>query len=85
MDFFVSQQIINMDDVLVENFKSGDFIVVVKKPNSHLNVYKGYYGEIRDYRKGQDSAMVLLDAINSSKPIQFPIAHLKKVDNSHKK
>ncbi len=58
-----------------KNVKVGDSIRVIKYGNSHLNVYKGYIGEVKAYKEGQDYAMVFLHAIQSYNLIKMPIEH----------
>lgn len=60
------------------HFKRGDFVRVVRVPDSPLNIWKGYNGEIKDYVKGTEHAMVVLEALNAHSPIRFPINHLIK-------
>lgn len=67
--------------VLYENFKKGDMIRVVKYKNSSLNYYKGYVGEIKVYRKGQEYAMVILHAQTNMQQIRMPLHHLEKYES----
>ena len=60
--------------------KRGDMVRIVHVPNSRLNNYKGYIGEIRDYKRDQDFALVSLHAIISIPIIKFPLVHLIKYD-----
>jgi hypothetical protein len=57
-------------------FKRGDFVIIQRLENSDLNVYKGYFGEIKQCRIIDDSAYVILEAMNYPIPIKFPIGHL---------
>lgn len=68
------------NDIVYENFKQGDFIRVVHMNNSAANCYKGYIGEIRAYRKGQDHALISLNALNSSVYIKMPLEHFVKMN-----
>lgn len=61
----------------VEDFRKGDFIKIVFLKDSPLNQYKGYYGEIRHYKKGCNSC-VLLEGMNSNVLISFPNKHFIK-------
>lgn len=63
-----------------EIFKKGDFVIIIYKENSSLNIYKGYKGEIKTYFKGSITANVQLEACNSSQTILFPISHFIKRD-----
>ena len=58
-----------------KNIKKGDFIKIIYQQNSILNQYKGYFGEIKEYRKEQDSAIIFLHAISVYRLIKFPITH----------
>lgn len=59
--------------------KRGDMVKIVNVPNSMLNIYKGYIGEIKDYKIDQDSALVFLHGITSITFIKFPLVHLIKI------
>lgn len=59
-----------------QKFKRGDFVIIQRLENSNLNVYKGYYGQIKECRLLTDSAYVILEAMNHPRPISFPIGHL---------
>lgn len=61
-------------------YRKGDMVRVVFVPNSRLNVYKGYIGEVRDYKRGQDFALVFLHALNDFQLIKFPLEHLKLIN-----
>lgn len=62
----------------------GDFIKIIYQKNSPLNCYKGYIGEIKDYRKDQDYALIFLHAINSSQFIKVPLTHFIPYNYSYK-
>lgn len=59
--------------------KRGDMVRIVNVPNSMLNIYKGYIGEIKDYKIDQDSALVFLHGITSVTFIKIPLVHLIKI------
>lgn len=61
-----------------ELFKKGDFVKIIYKENSILNMYKAYNGEIRTYYKGAVTATIQLEACNSAQTIMFPIDHFIK-------
>jgi hypothetical protein len=63
-----------------KNIKKGDFIKIIYQKNSILNQYKGYFGEIKEYRKEQDSALIFLHAISVYRLIKFPITHFIKIN-----
>lgn len=64
-----------------KNIRKGDFVKVIKLENSELNHYKGYIGEIRDYKKDQSHALIFLHARNTNKYILFPLKHLEKYNS----
>jgi len=53
-------------------------VKIINVPNSILNTYKGYIGEIKNYKKDQDFALVFLHGIASATIIKFPLLHLIK-------
>jgi hypothetical protein len=61
-----------------KNIRKGDFVKVIKLENSVLNHYKGYIGEIRDYKRDQSHALIFLHARNTNNYILFPLKHLEK-------
>lgn len=44
------------------------------------DIYCGYIGEIKQFFKGDDSAMVILHGLNNVQPITFPIECLVKIN-----
>lgn len=64
-----------------KNIRKGDFVKVIKLENSELNHYKGYIGEIRDYKKDQSHALIFLHARNTNNYILFPLKHLEKYNS----
>lgn len=75
-----NQQLENQEITVYKNIKRGDFVKIIYLKNSNLNIYKGYVGDIREYRKDQDSAIIFIHAISSSNNIRFPIEHFIKID-----
>ena len=61
--------------------QKGDIVKIVNVPNSILNNYKGYIGEIKDYKKHQDFALVCLQGTTSLSIIKFPLIHLIKYND----
>jgi ribosomal protein L21E len=57
-------------------FKKGDLVIINYLPNSPLNIYKGYFGEIKEHIPHNESAYVMLEAMNYPKHINFPLKHL---------
>ena len=51
-------------------------ISIIGLKNSNLNIYKGYFGQIKEYRQISNSAYVILEAMNYPIPINFPAGHL---------
>lgn len=60
-----------------KNIKRGDYVKIIGVKNSILNSYKGYIGEIRDFKKDQDYAIIFLCNYNR---IRFPIDHFIIID-----
>jgi hypothetical protein len=60
--------------------KRGDFIKMVYKEKGSHNMYKGYIGEVKVYRKGQEYAMVILHAMNDMKLMRVSIDHFVKIE-----
>jgi hypothetical protein len=61
--------------ILYKNVKKGNMVRIIYNENSILNLYKGYIGEIRDYKKEHDFAIVFLHGINSQTFIKCPLQH----------
>ena len=70
----------NQEITVYKNIKRGDFVKIIYLKNSNFNIYKGYVGDIREYRKDQNYAIIFLHAISSSNNIRFPIEHFIKID-----
>jgi len=68
-NFNLEHKAVNLD------FKIGDLVKIIRLENSYLNVYKGYNGEIKLYRKGNKTAILFLEARNNINFIVFPIEH----------
>ena len=60
---------------LYENLKRGDRVKIIRMENSNLNCYKGYLGEIKDYKKNQDFALVYLLGTLNLAIVKFPLEH----------
>ena len=75
-----NKQLDNQETVVYKNIKRGDFVKIIYLKNSNLNIYKGYVGDVKEYIKDQDSAIIFLHAISSSNNIRFPIEHFIKID-----
>jgi plasmid replication initiation protein len=69
----------NSFDVLNNNFKQGETVIINKYNNSDLNMYKGYFAFIKHYKKNSDHAFVIFPAMNYPKLIKMPIAHFSKI------
>lgn len=66
------------------NLKIGDIVQIIYKPNSDYNSYKGYIGEIKDYKKDKDYALVFLYAVVQYKVVKFPLSHFILYDKNNK-
>jgi hypothetical protein len=64
-----------------KNLIKGNLVKIIGIKNSTLNVYKGYIGEIKDYKKDQDFAIIFLYAIQTNAHfVKFPINHFIVTD-----
>lgn len=63
-----------------KNIRKGNFVKIIKLENSELNYYKGYIGEIRDYKKDQSHALIFLHSRHNNNYISFPLTHLQKYE-----
>lgn len=71
----VSNSNSNLD--IYKNLRKGNIVKVIRLENSELNYYKGYIGEVRDYKKDQNHALIFLHARNNNVVISFPLTHLE--------
>jgi hypothetical protein len=62
----------------LKNLKSGDFVKIIWQKGSPLNHYKGYYGEVKNYKKDQDHASIFLHAPSNLTILKFPLTHFIK-------
>lgn len=69
------------DDCALRDLSVGKTVKIVYLPKSPYNIYKGYIGEIKDYKKQNNYAMVFLNATNEHKIIQLPLKHFILYDN----
>jgi hypothetical protein len=60
------------------DFTRGDFVIIKYVENSPLNIFKGYFGEIKSYIKHNEFAMIILEATNQLNEIKFPNNHFVK-------
>jgi hypothetical protein len=58
-----------------KNIRKGDFVKIISVKDSLLNSYKGYIGEVKDYRKDQDYALVFLHCVQTLRIVKFPLEH----------
>ena len=77
--FIKAQSDFNFKEYVLKNH---DFVKIVKYKNSPMNIYKGYNGEIKQFFKGTQYALVALEAKNGSQFIKFNVEHLVKRDFS---
>uniref|UniRef100_A0A6C0H6J7 KOW domain-containing protein n=1 Tax=viral metagenome TaxID=1070528 RepID=A0A6C0H6J7_9ZZZZ len=62
-----------------KNVHVGEMVKVVRLEGGLYNCYKGYIGEVKDYKLGQDSALVMLHAVNCPKVLRMPLEHFIKL------
>jgi transcription antitermination factor NusG len=85
MDFFnnIINTQINLEsntldnNIVYSNFKRGDIVRIIYKQHSCFNNYKGYLGEIREYKKNSNYARVFLYPIQYQTIINIPIDHIQ--------
>ena len=78
---FKDTKINNEIHSIYKNIKSGNLVRIIGVENSPLNSYKGYIGEIRNYKYGNEYALVFLHTISSSNTIiKFPLNHFFLID-----
>lgn len=70
----------NEEVEVYKNISKGDIVKIIGVKGSILNAYKGYIGEVRDYKRDKDSAMILLQAITYQTVVKFPLYHFIKID-----
>lgn len=68
--------------IVYKDIRVGEMIKVVRMEGGMFNCYKGYIGEVKDYKRGQDSALVVLNAINSPKLLRMPLDHFIKLQSN---
>jgi uncharacterized protein YaiL (DUF2058 family) len=64
---------------IYKNLRKGNMVKIIRLQNSELNYYKGYIGEVRDYKKDQTHALIFLHAKNNNITISFPLTHLELI------
>lgn len=62
-------------DTIGFHLRKGLMVKVIYKKNSPLNYYKGYVGEVKQYKPNSEHALVILHAVNYPKLIRMPIDH----------
>lgn len=72
-------QKINEQD-LCRNIRKGTLVRIIRKPKSPHNIYKGYIGEVKEYVKNQDYAIIMLHALNTPKCFRFSLDHFVKLE-----
>lgn len=71
-----------LETTLYKTLKVGDFIKIIFSQNSNLNVYKGYIGEIKEYKQDQTHALIFLHGISAPTIIKFPLYHFIKFNTN---
>jgi hypothetical protein len=72
--------LVNEEVEVYKNITKGDMVKIMGVKGSILNSYKGYIGEVRDYKRDKDSAMIFLHALTYPTTIKFPLYHFVKID-----
>jgi hypothetical protein len=72
-----------LETTLYKNLKVGDFVKIIYSQNSNLNTYKGYIGEVKEYKKDQSHALIFLHGITSHTILKFPLYHFIKFNNDN--
>jgi len=82
MDFFEKplKYTNTQNNLIFEQFYIGDMIKVVYKNDSMYNIYKGYIGEIKYYRKGSTTARIFLYPKIQYTEINLPLDHFIKLN-----
>lgn len=62
---------------IYKNLRKGNMVKIIRLENSEFNYYKGYIGEVRDYKKNQNHASIFLHARNNNIIISFPLTHFE--------
>lgn len=62
------------------NIQKGNMVQVKYMKDSTLNTYKGYIGEVKEYKRGNNYAMIFLHPLYSYKLVKMPLEHLKKLE-----
>jgi len=82
MDFFAlidqKSQVEKPSAVMNMEFKhiqQGMFVRIIYLPKSQLNVYKGYKGEIKEYKQGKNYALITLLGVLNFPTIKLPLDH----------
>jgi hypothetical protein len=63
-----------------QNIRAGNMIKIVRLEGGGFNHCKGYIGEVKEYKQGQVTALVILHAVNTPQLIKMPIEHFIKLD-----
>jgi hypothetical protein len=60
-------------------FRRGEMCRIIRMEGSYLNSFKGYLAEIKEYKKGNKFALVILHAQNVCNKIKMPVKQLAKL------
>lgn len=63
------------------DIRNGTMVKIVYKQGSIFNYYKGYIGEVKDYKRGHSHARVLLHAPSYPCIIRVPLDHFVKLED----
>jgi hypothetical protein len=69
-------------------FKKGDFVKIIRIPRKEgeihtrrCDIYMGYFGEIKEIKKGVNTAVVRMEAMNNYHSVEVPIECLIRRDD----
>lgn len=64
---------------IYNDIKLGDYVKIVYLEGSQYNDYKGYIGEVKEYKKGKDYAIIMIVSTNVPKFIKISLKHFIKM------
>jgi hypothetical protein len=85
MDFFkipseVPAPVPQSAHTVYQNIRVGNRIKIVRLEGGNFNHYKGYIGEVKDYKKDHPTALIIVHAVNMPKLLRVPLEHFVIID-----